>query len=77
MRFLEDCRVSTEQQAKKGNDGNYVGSLKVQRDLLLANGIEDKRNGKDFKRTGIKTLLERMKEGDELIVCKLYQLGRV
>lgn len=82
MRLFGYCRVSTEQQAKKDSDGNYVGSLKVQRDLLLANGVEDKRiitdiaSGKDFERTGIKTLLERMEEGDELLVCKLDRLGR-
>lgn len=81
MRLFGYCRVSTPQQAKKVK-GEYVGSLKVQRDLLLQNGVEEHRividvaSGADFDRKGIDELILKMEAGDQLIVPKLDRLGR-
>lgn len=82
MRLFGYCRVSTEKQAKKDKSGEYVGSLKVQRDLLIANGVEESRivtdvaSGANFNRKGIDELLVRMEKGDKLLVSKLDRLGR-
>ena len=40
------------------------------------NIISDKQSGKDFERTGYKSLKERVREGDELYVKSIYRLGR-
>lgn len=40
------------------------------------NIISDKQSGKDFERTGYKSLKERVREGDELFIKSIYRLGR-
>ena len=40
------------------------------------NIISDKQSGKDFERSGYKSLRERVREGDELYVKSIYRLGR-
>ena len=81
MRLFGYCRVSTKNQAKVEN-GHYVGSLKTQRDLLIANGVDEKRivvdiaSGATFDRLGVNELLLKMEEGDKLLVSKLDRLGR-
>ena len=40
------------------------------------NIISDKQSGKDFDRTGYKSLKERVREGDELFIKSIYRLGR-
>lgn len=40
------------------------------------NLISDKQSGKDFERTGYRSLKERVREGDELYVKSIYRLGR-
>lgn len=82
MRKFGYCRVSTPNQAKKNEFGEYVGSLKVQRDTLISNGVDESRiiidiaSGKNFDRKGIDELLIKMEKGDKLLVPKLDRLGR-
>lgn len=82
MRLFGYCRVSTQKQAKTDENGQYVGSLKVQRDLLISEGVEERRiivdiaSGKNFDRSGIDELMIKMEEGDKLLVTKLDRLGR-
>lgn len=82
MRKFGYCRVSTSKQAKKNEQGEYVGSLKVQRDLLIEQGVEERRivvdvaSGATFNRSGIDELLIKMERGDVLFVPKLDRLGR-
>lgn len=65
------ARVSTEQQ-----------SLEIQRDLLLAQGIQaeriitDKASGKDTDRTGLQELILKAESGDTIFVSKMDRLGR-
>ena len=40
------------------------------------NIISDKQSGKDFERTGYKSLKERVREGDEIYIKSIYRLGR-
>ena len=57
-------------------------SVDLQRDALLAAGVDerhlysDKASGARDDRSGLKTCLEYLKEGDTLIVWKLDRLGR-
>lgn len=82
MRLFGYCRVSTERQAKTDDKGEYVGSLKIQRDLLIQHGVEPHRivtdigTGANFERQGISELLLKMESGDRLLVPKLDRLGR-
>lgn len=82
MRKFGYCRVSTPKQAKTNEQGEYVGSLKVQRDLLIEQGVEERRivvdvaSGATFNRSGIDELLIKMERGDVLFVPKLDRLGR-
>ena len=41
------------------------------------NIISDKQSGKNFERTGYKSLKERVREDDELYVKSIYRLGRI
>ena len=42
----------------------------------VENIISDKQSGKDFERTGYKSLKERVRKGDELYIKSIYRLGR-
>lgn len=68
------ARVSTKGQATDGN------SLEVQRKLLNENGaaviFEDSFTGTKTDRPEFKRLLEKIKEGDTLIVTKLDRFAR-
>lgn len=63
------ARVSTRDQ-----------HLKLQREALNKAGCdkiyEDKGNGRDTKREGLRLALEILREGDSLVVWKLDRLGR-
>ena len=65
------ARVSTKEQ-------NLERQLVELRQYVLKeeNIISDKQSGKDFERTGYKSLKERVREGDELYVKSIYRLGR-
>lgn len=82
MRKFGYCRVSTEKQAKKDERGEYVGSLKIQREAIMQKGVTESRiiidvaSGKNFNRKGIDELLVKMESGDELFVYRLDRLGR-
>ncbi len=53
-----------------------------QRIALLESGVPeenlylDKQSGKDFKRPGYRTLVEKLKEGDTLVIKSIDRLGR-
>jgi len=62
--------------------GNGVQSLDLQRDALLAAGVdakdiyEDKASGKKDDRPGLAACLKALRPGDTLIVWRLDRLGR-
>lgn len=68
------ARVSTVKQSKNGN------SLDEQRDKLLEAGaqevISDSYTGTKMDRPNLTALLERLQEGDKLIVTKLDRFAR-
>lgn len=68
------ARVSTKGQAKDGN------GLESQEKLLKDNGAEeiyhDSFTGMETDREELNKLVEKLQEGDTLIVCKLDRLGR-
>lgn len=68
------ARVSTVKQSKNGN------SLDEQRELLTAAGaqeiVEDSYTGTKMERPAFTELLERLQEGDKLIVTKLDRFAR-
>lgn len=68
------ARVSTKGQA---NDGN---GLEAQEKLLKQNGATeiyyDSFTGMETDRKNLNILIEKLQEGDVLIVCKLDRLGR-
>lgn len=68
------ARVSTVKQSKNGN------SLDEQRDKLLEAGaqeiISDSYTGTKMDRPNLTSLLERLQEGDKLIVTKLDRFAR-
>lgn len=68
------ARVSTVKQSKFGN------SLDEQRELLTAEGaqeiITDSYTGTKMERPAFTALLERLQEGDKLIVTKLDRFAR-
>lgn len=68
------ARVSTVKQSKNGN------SLDEQRELLAAAGaqeiVTDSYTGTKMERPAFTALLERLQEGDKLIVTKLDRFAR-
>ena len=68
------ARVSTESQQRNGN------SLGEQEEKLLAYGcdeiIKEAYTGTKMDRPNFAGLLDRLKPGDELVVCKLDRLAR-
>ena len=68
------ARVSTKGQAKDGN------GLESQEKLLRDNGAEeiykDSFTGMETDREELNKLVEKLQDGDFLIVCKLDRLGR-
>ena len=68
------ARVSTKGQAKDGN------GLESQEKLLRDNGAEeiykDSFTGMETDREELNKLVNKLQEGDTLIVCKLDRLGR-
>lgn len=68
------ARVSTKGQAKDGN------SLEAQEKLLKQNGATeiyyDSFTGMETDRKNLNALVDKLQEGDILIVCKLDRLGR-
>lgn len=72
-------RVST---AKKTEDGSFVQTFDLQRAALIEAGIEpeniftDRISGVKATRPGLTKLLEKVKEGDGVVVWKLDRLGR-
>lgn len=68
------ARVSTKGQAKDGN------SLEAQEKLLRQNGATeiyyDSFTGMETDRENLNKLIEKLQDGDILIVCKLDRLGR-
>ena len=70
------ARVSTLYQLKEGN------GLKVQEKLLLEEGCKkenivlEKYTGKTTKRPKLEELIEKLQEGDTLVVTKLDRLSR-
>lgn len=68
------ARVSTNKQSNEGN------SLESQKNLLLENGVEkiyeEKFTGTKMERPELEKLLNVLKEGDVLVVCKLDRIAR-
>ena len=68
------ARVSTKLQAKDGN------SLKVQKEELIQNGatkiLEESYTGTKLHRHVLGDLLNRLNEGDQVIVTKLNRIAR-
>lgn len=68
------CRVSTKGQAKDGN------SLEQQEKVLRENGAievyKDSFTGTKIERPGFDKLLEKLQQGDTLIVTKLDRIAR-
>lgn len=68
------CRVSTQGQAKDGN------SLEVQEELLKENGVEeiysDTFTGTKAHRPELDKLLDKLQQGDKLIITKLDRIAR-
>lgn len=68
------CRVSTNMQAKDGN------SLEVQEKLLKENGAEeiysDAFTGTKAHRPELDKLLDKLQQGDKLVITKLDRIAR-
>ena len=68
------CRVSTNMQAKDGN------SLEVQEKLLRENGAEeiysDAFTGTKSHRPELDKLLDKLEQGDKLVITKLDRIAR-
>ncbi|MDE7053121.1 MAG: recombinase family protein [Lachnospiraceae bacterium] len=68
------CRVSTNMQAKDGN------SLKAQEKLLRKNGAEeiysDAFTGTKAHRPELDKLLDKLQQGDKLVITKLDRIAR-
>lgn len=68
------CRVSTNMQAKDGN------SLKAQEKLLKENGAEeiysDAFTGTKAHRPELNKLMDKLQQGDKLIITKLDRIAR-
>lgn len=68
------CRVSTNMQAKDGN------SLKAQEKLLRKNGAEeiysDAFTGTKSHRPELDKLLDKLEQGDKLVITKLDRIAR-
>jgi DNA invertase Pin-like site-specific DNA recombinase len=71
MRLFGYARVSTSEQ-----------SLEIQKQKLIDQGVEefrilcDKTTGKHTEREGLQKLLDRVEQGDVVLVTKLDRLGR-
>ncbi len=68
------CRVSTQEQAKDGN------SLEAQEKLLKENGAEeiysDAFTGTKAHRPELDKLLDKLQQGDKLVITKLDRIAR-
>ena len=71
MRLFGYARVSTSEQ-----------SLEIQKQKLINEGVKefrilsDKSTGNNTKREGLQKLLDRVEQGDVVLVTKLDRLGR-
>ena len=71
MRLFGYARVSTSEQ-----------SLEIQKQKLINEGVKefrilsDKATGNNTKREGLQKLLDRVEQGDIILVTKLDRLGR-
>ena len=71
MRLFGYTRVSTSEQ-----------SLEIQKQKLINEGVKefrilsDKATGNNTKREGLQKLLDRVEQGDVVLVTKLDRLGR-
>lgn len=64
-------RVSTREQ---NEDRQRIALLEF--GVMEENLYLDKQSGKDFKRPGYRTLVEKLKEGDTLVIKSIDRLGR-
>ena len=64
-------RVSTREQNEDRQRIAMLESGVPEENLYL-----DKQSGKDFKRPGYRTLVEKLKEGDTLVIKSIDRLGR-